>query len=168
MIIVYFLVNKKKLNNIISSNFYEIYLYYGVIYICVYIEREIMQIQALDFTIPLKKVPKNDWKGRCCLSDHLSVMYISLILKNTHFCITCLWNPATDSVCWRSEEHVCCSCTFWSHPSLCSVTLALRLANPVSASLLLPLGSASLGEGEGPGCFLSACRSSHLGSGSCF
>lgn len=60
MIIVYFLVNKKKLNNIISSNFYEIYLYYGVIYICVYIEREIMQIQALDFTIPLKKVPKND------------------------------------------------------------------------------------------------------------
>ena len=50
---------------------------------------------------------------------------------------------------------------------LCSVMLGLRLANPISALLLPPLGSAWLGEGEGTGCFLSACRS-HLGWGSCF
>lgn len=51
-------------------------------------------------------------RGRCCLSDHLSMTSISLILKNTHFCTTCLWNPANDLVCWRSEEWVCCSSPF--------------------------------------------------------
>lgn len=78
MIIVYFLVNRKKLNNIISSNFlWNILVLWSHIYICIYRERNYAN-SGTWLHNSTQKVPKNDWKGRCCLSDHLSVMYISL------------------------------------------------------------------------------------------